>query len=189
MTQVLIEGAINCRTVRGWGCNGFEIVQPVVVRTDTGIGVGLKLNHKETSTQTLEFWQPEEPDLITCWRAMKLLEFLQHIDRSNLEDAYYAALRHQQAEFAEKADRIIGTLHMMSPLGCNYYYMVLGWQIPAEVSDLIVALWDEGIRCDTASVAEELRAGKLAWRDEFTRMGIQKPRENRVRQMFDWLWR
>lgn len=185
MVTVLVEGFKNYRTIEGWGYDGYKFVQPVVVRTETGVGVGLVILRKGSAAPLIRFWEhPTRKDLITCWRAMKILEYIQCIQESNLEDAYYAALRQQHDEFMDKTDRIACAL-----LTLDFLVYARGMRLPEEIVDLIITLWDEGIRCDTTSIAEELRAGKLAWRDEFVGMGLQKPRENRIHQIFDWLWR
>lgn len=167
---ILFLGKISQKQVHAWGISRPMFVKPAVVSTELEMGVLVYIYETIDAEKPVaaRFWGLVVPhDLITCWRAMLILEKVQYLDNADLCDSYYAAMRHPHESDSHRVSAMIGKI------GLDSFKSIMNQSIPEEVVKLFVQLLDAGDQLALWPLTEEIQAGTLPWSDELARIGVK----------------
>lgn len=117
-------------------------------------------------------------DYVASWRAGEILRHFGHIDTSLLRGAYYAASRSLNDVDATSYARPI-----IEKIGKEEHGKIMSLPIPEKVVDVILdGRKNEGFKPNLYPLTEEVEAGTLTWRNEFSEVGVLTPGQYRTRK-------
>jgi hypothetical protein len=144
---------------------------PVVYDDFANCGVGVF--YPDGSGQVWGMLSPR--NLIAAWRGTEILRHLDRIEHGTLHDAYTAGLRNPHSTDQETIDKII------TKIGWGTYDRIMSAPVPNEIVQAIIdgqQIEGENVLApSTWPITDEVRAGTVRWRSEFTELGIKHPDE------------
>lgn len=173
-TKILFKGVKTPMDVHAWGFHKSMFVQPCVATTDWEMGILVWLFEEASPNKVVaaRLWGLVTPhDLLTCWRGMLILQEVKNLEEGDLCNAYYAGQRNLHESDKYRIDEIT------AKIGRDKYDAIMAHPIPEEVVSLIIKLTDDGKHIALWPITEEVRAGTLQWREDFTRIGAKHPQE------------
>lgn len=109
-------------------------------------------------------------DLITAWRGTEILRQLTTIECGTLCNAYYTGQRNPHHSEMESY-----ITPMIEKIGKEKYDEIMKMQVPEEIIRAILDNQKEEFPPNLYPIASEVRAGTIAWRQEFADAGIEHP--------------
>lgn len=146
---------------------------PVIFDDRVRCGVGIITENNEVFQWGL--FAPR--DYIASWRAGEILRSLGLVTQATIRGAFYAASRSLNSKDEQRY-----TAHVIEGIGREQYNRIMSLTIPNEV---VRAILDDRkhlyLKPNLYPLTEEVEAGTLAWRGEFTQAGVLTPEEYRAR--------
>lgn len=142
-------------------------------RLDGMLGIGLRKQDEECSELLLDFIVDSPPnDLITLWRAATLLEQLPFIDQHSIKGAFHLVQRKLLSADVENNSFLFQRIG-----GQPRINEIMHAGVPEKIIDTMLDSQASMNPLNLDAIAFELERKTIAWRDEFTEYGIQKPKE------------
>lgn len=149
------------------------ICTPVIFNDGIHCGVGIIANN-----EILRYGLFAPCDYIASWRAGEILRRLKLVGQDTLCGAYYAGNRSLVNSIDEEQD----TKLVIEGIGKEQYHQVMSLPIPEEVVQVLVNdLRHQALKPDLYPLTEEVEAGTLPWREEFSAIGVLRPEERRAK--------
>ncbi|MCK9578199.1 hypothetical protein M0R01_01740 [bacterium] len=117
-------------------------------------------------------------DLIASWRATEIIQHITHIKDDTLCHAYYAGKRNVHVTEQYMVDEIIATI------GKEKHDQIMNMAIPEVIIQIIIDGQDTKISPSLKQINDELRAGTIVWKPEFSNLGIEQPEEGDEQKKF-----
>ena len=115
----------------------------------------------------------EPRDYIASWRAGEILSVLKHINSITVRGAYFAASR----SLNNKEEQYY-TAPVIEGIGKENYNNVMSLPIPEKIIRVILDDRKRNkLKPNLYPLTEEIEAGTLAWRDEFSETGVLTPEQ------------
>lgn len=161
--------------VTGKGDEPIECT-PVVYDEMTNCGVGIF--YEDGHGQVWGMVMPR--NLISAWRGTEVLRHLNIIEHGTLCAAYYTGLRNPH-----ESDMKSHVEPTIAKIGREVYTEIMRMPVPESIIQAILAgneddseVAEEGkliMKPDLYPITDEVRAGTIAWREEFAKFGIKHP--------------
>lgn len=141
---------------------------PVVYDAEYNCGVGIFYENGKGQT-----WGLVCPrNLIAAWRGTEVLRLLKVIEHGTLHDAYHVGLRNPNESDFERV--IKPTIEL---IGKETHDRIMSMPVPETIIRAILDNQGDESKPDLYPITEEVRAGTIEWRQEFTDAGIRHPNE------------
>lgn len=114
-------------------------------------------------------------DMITAWRATEVIRRLSFINIKILESAYYAVSRQP---FIGKSSHIE---KVTSLIGKDLYDAIMLTPVPEKLIQAMLTEQDTDYPPDLFPITDEVRAGTISWRQEFSDAGVEHPDDADIR--------
>lgn len=149
--------------VKGKGVEPI-LCTPVIYEEPSRFGIGILYLNGEGKIWGLIYPR----SMIVAWRATEVLRHLKRIEDDTLFYAYYTGIRNpSQNDLKNRVEP------MISKIGRDSYNKIMSKKVPEKI---IRATLDgqkrSGFDFDISSIADEITAGTIEWRQEFVDAGI-----------------
>lgn len=123
----------------------------------------------------LQMWGLGGPrDLIASWRATEIVRHFATIDRYDLSKTFYAGRRGTVWNADDKRDYLDPVIAL---IGQELHDEIMSMPIPEEIIRAILDNQNLESPPDLFPIREEVEAGTIKWRQEFSDAGIKHPEE------------
>ena len=154
--------------------NGENLVMCTPIVFDDGIhcGVGIIVEN-----EVLRWGLFAPRDYIASWRAGEILRALGQVTSATVRGAFYAGSRSLNSN-----EELSYTTPVIEKIGSDEYRKIMSLPVPNEI---VRAILDNRVgqvlKPNLYPLSEEVEAGTLQWREEFTTAGVLTPEEYRAR--------
>ena len=163
----------------GWSNGKMIELTPVVCDEQPFGNCGIGLMHHEI---VLQMWGLGGPrDLITSWRATEIVRHFTVIDNYTLSKTFYAGRRYKQWNNEEKKKYLDPVIVI---IGQELYDKIMSMPIPEKIIRAILDNQDLDYCPDTFPIEDEIKAGTVKWRQEFTIVDIKNPKKSTFFRLF-----
>lgn len=147
---------------------------PIIYNDGENCGIGVIVEWD----RVLQWGLCEPRDYIASWRAGEILRAFGLITQNTVRGAFYAASR----SLKSKEEQCYTSL-VIEGIGSEKYNNIMSLPIPREVVRTIL---DDrkikGLKPSLYPLTEEIEAGTLVWRDEFSEAGVLTPEAHRAKK-------
>ncbi|HTE21802.1 MAG TPA: hypothetical protein VK674_02065 [Candidatus Limnocylindria bacterium] len=143
-------------------------VTPVVYDNPNLFGVGVQV--PDGSFQADGFTFPR--DMFGTWRGAQILQAYDGLECPPLQAVYGAGSRLPILHIENP-----GLPEVINTVGRERYDEIMGATVPESLVDQVLSLQTQQYAPDLRAISDEVQAGTLAWRKEFTEYGIEHPDE------------
>lgn len=145
--------------VKGKGVEPI-LCTPVIYEEPGRFGIGILYLNGEGKIWGLIY----PSSMIVAWRATEVLRHLKRIEDDTLFYAYYTGIRNpSQNDLKNRVEP------MIEKIGQKAYDKIMSMKVPETI---ILAALEAGFDFDISSIADEITAGTIEWRQEFVDAGI-----------------
>ncbi|KKT81978.1 MAG: hypothetical protein A3B07_00180 [Candidatus Yonathbacteria bacterium RIFCSPLOWO2_01_FULL_43_27] len=145
---------------------------PIVYNDEENCGVGIIVEWNR-----VQKWGMYEPrDYIASWRAGEILRELRHINSITVRGAYFAASRSLNSKEEQYC-----TTPVIEGIGEESYHKIMSLPIPNKIVQVVLDdRKNKSLNPNLYPLTEEIEAGTLAWRGEFSEAGVLTPEQFRT---------
>lgn len=159
---------IHCRNKAFWAKTDrsfgkpIELV-PIIFESSTG-NSGVGVIYQEVF---LDGYGLGGKEFITSWRATEMIRKLTMVRQENYAQVFYAARREVTEE-----ERIDFVNPIIQEIGQETYDKIMKKPVPEEIIEKVLKSYGKGTSYPIYCIEEEIRAGTITWRDEFSEFNI-----------------
>lgn len=148
------------------------LCNPIIYNDGDNCGTGVIVEWN----RILQWGMYEPRDYIASWRAGEILRDLKHVNSITVRGAFYAGSRSLNTKEEEYC-----TTPVIEGIGKESYHKIMSLPIPEKIVKVVLDdSKNKGLKPNLYPLTEEIEAGTLAWRDEFSEAGVLTPEQFRA---------
>lgn len=156
------------------GKTELATLTPTILRDmDGSYSIGVYVNDKYGLFASFDRFN----DIISLWRATEIMPYCKSIDQNIF--AYLVAIGSRHSEPTPQLNMILRSVIAAGDYD-SIYHNVMEKNVPEEIVRFILDNQNSGFPPSLEVVTEEVRAGTIQWREDFSGFGILRPEEKDV---------